>query len=58
MHLSSSRTIAAIILIAAAKISSATQPPPIKPLDQASLREYAGVYSVGAGCIPLSATVE
>lgn len=47
MHLSSSRTIAAIILIAAAKVSAATQPPPIKPLDQASLREYAGVYRWG-----------
>src|SRR5438270_3783507 len=47
MNLSSSRTITAIILIAAATVSSATQPPTIKPLDQASLRKYAGAYAWG-----------
>jgi alpha/beta superfamily hydrolase len=44
MNLSPSRTIAATILVAVATVCSAAEPPTIKPLDQASLREYAGTY--------------
>src|ERR1700759_200981 len=49
MNLFPSRRIAATILVAAATMRSAAQPPTIKPLDHASLREYAGAYAWGPG---------
>ena len=47
MNLFPSRRVAATILGAAATLCFAAQPPTIKSLDQASLREYAGAYAWG-----------
>jgi hypothetical protein len=49
MYLFPLRRAAATVLVAAATLCSAAQPPTIKPLDQASLREYAGAYMWGPG---------
>ena len=47
MNLFPSRRVAATILVATATLCFAAQPPKIKSLDQASLREYAGAYAGG-----------
>jgi hypothetical protein len=47
MNLFPSRRVAATILVAAATLCFAAQPPTIKSLDQATLREYAGAYAWG-----------
>jgi hypothetical protein len=47
MNLFPSRRVAATILVATATLCFAAQPPTIKSLDQASLREYAGAYAWG-----------